>query len=303
MPFSLIQSLRETPLAFLDFETTGASAELGDRGSEIGIVRIERGQRVASYTQLIDPQRRISAGVIALTGITPDMVAAQPCFKDQCNAMLDVLRGAAVIGHNIRFDLSFLTRELRRCGVDIVDALADAPVFDTVRIARRRFGRSGNGLQRLAPRLGIHPSIAHRALADAITTAGVFEQMLAPVGGWGMCLCDVMREQGGPMKLLPATTRQSLLPLELEEALDQKCSVLMEYVDANHQRTQRLIDPQHVRRRNGELVLVAHCHLRNELRTFKLDQIVQLIRPSDAAPASPPACPVVAPAPLELFPL
>ena len=49
----------------------------------------------------------------------------------------------------------------------------------------------------------------------------------------------------------------------------------MEYLDARQKRTQRVIEPLQVRRRSGELLLVAHCQLRNDRRTFKLDRIVQ----------------------------
>jgi len=278
MPFSLLQPLSEIPIAFLDVETTGASADFGHRVTELGIVRMERGQVVGEYQQLIDPQRKISPGVSALTGITNEMVAGQPRFCDQLPAALPLLRGAVVVGHNIRFDLSFLLREFRRSGSDMAELLGDVPVLDTVRMARRRFGRGGNGLQRLAPRLGIAPTGAHRALADAQTTALVFQRLLEPIGGWNACLCDVMAAQGGPMGLVPAQSRESQLPLELEEALQQKFAVLMEYVDARQQRTQRAIRPLEVRRVAGELILIAHCELRNDRRTFKLDRIVGLSR-------------------------
>jgi predicted DNA-binding transcriptional regulator YafY len=52
----------------------------------------------------------------------------------------------------------------------------------------------------------------------------------------------------------------------------------MEYLDANQMRTQRIIDPIELRRTAGELVLIAHCHLRNDRRNFKLERIVQLTR-------------------------
>ncbi|HSH94897.1 MAG TPA: exonuclease domain-containing protein, partial [Roseimicrobium sp.] len=82
MPISLIQSLRDVPLAVLDFETTGAAAELGDRVVEIGIVRMQGGQVLERYSQLVDPQRRISPGASYITGITQDMVTGQPTFAD-----------------------------------------------------------------------------------------------------------------------------------------------------------------------------------------------------------------------------
>ena len=289
MPISLIQCLRETPLAFVDVETTGASADFGHRVIEIGICRIEGGRVVAEYDQLIDPQRRISPGVTALTGISPAMVAGKPTFRDQFPAMLPLLQGAIVLGHNVRFDLSFLRREFRRAGTELSHALGDSVhVLDTVRIARRRFGRGGNALQSLAPRLGYQPTTAHRALADAQTTAFVFEKLMEPVGGWSCCVCDAIKEQGGPMGLMPANPRESLLPLELEEALEQQSAVLMEYLDARQARTHRLVQPLSVRRANGELLLIAHCHMRNDRRTFKLDRIVQLRRPTDPPPPNPP---------------
>src|SRR5205085_8200672 len=167
---------------------------------------------------------------------------------EQLPGALELLHGAAVLGHNVRFDLGFLRKEFRRCGREITQVLGDVPVLDTVRIARRRFGRGGNGLQALAPRLGVFPTVAHRALADVITTVGVFEKLLDPVGGWGLPLCDALLAQGGKMGLLPANPRESLLPLELEEALEMRRPVMMEYLDARQKRTRRVIEPRHVRR-------------------------------------------------------
>jgi DNA polymerase III epsilon subunit family exonuclease len=291
MSISLISCLGDTPLAFVDVETTGASAEFGHRVIEIGICRVEGGRIVAEYDQLIDPQRKISAGVTALTGISQAMVDGKPTFTQQFPQMLPLLEGAVVLGHNVRFDLGFLRREFRRCGTELTTALGDGVhVLDTVRIARRRFGRGGNGLQALAPRLGVRPTVAHRALADAQTTAFVFEKLMEPVGGWTCCVCDAIREQGGPMGLMPATPRESLLPLELEEALEQRCAVRMEYLDARQKRTERVVEPLTIRRAGGELLLIAWCHMRNDRRTFKLERIVQMSRVE--VPARP-----VAPAP------
>jgi DNA polymerase III epsilon subunit family exonuclease len=278
LPFSLIDKLCSIPLAFVDVETTGASTDYGDRVTEIGIVRVENCQRVVEFQQLVDPQRRIGPGIVALTGITNEMVAGQPLFSAILPRVTELLSGAVVIGHNVRFDLSFIAGEYRRCRMPIHEALGTVHVLDTVRIARRRFGRGGNGLQRLAPRLGVQPVSAHRALADALTTSLVFERLMEPVGGWQMCLCDAIAQQGGPMGLLPASPRESLLPLELQEALEQRCTVLMEYLDAREQRTERIVEPLQIRRFKGALELVAHCHLRNERRNFKIERIVQLKR-------------------------
>lgn len=91
-------------------------------------------------------------------------------------------------------------------------------------------------------------------------------------------MCDALMQQGGPMGLMPTNPKESLLPLELEEALEGGRPVEMEYLDAREMRTKRVIRPLHVKRFNGDLMLVAHCELRGAQRTFKLERIVQLTR-------------------------
>ena len=313
---SLIDPLHQVPLAVVDVETTGASPRWGDRIIEIGIVRYEQGRPVARYEALVDPRRPIAAGVTALTGISQDMVAGQPGFKDRLQDILGLLRGAVLVGHNVRFDLAFLIAELRRCGMSLTGALSAAPpappapafaeslfgpglggglpitlpdrpavaphVLDTVRLARRRFGRGGNALQRLSRRFGIYPSVAHRALADAEATGLVLERLLEPMGGFEAMLVDVMQAQGGALRLEKLQTEPEPLPMEIFDAIEAGRPVRMIYLDRESRRTDRVITPIRIRRRRGTAALVAYCQLRNEQRTFKLDRIVTL-EPLEAA--------------------
>jgi len=69
-----------------------------------------------------------------------------------------------------------------------------------------------------------------------------------------------------------------VLPLELEEALEANRPVLLEYIDGFGSRTERIVQPLHVRRRGGQLMLVAWCQLRNDRRTFKLDRVVRMVQ-------------------------
>ena len=186
--------------------------------------------------------------------------------------------GAALLGHNIPFDLSFLIRETARAGESLQE-VCPLPILDTVRIARKRFGRGGNGLGRLARRLGYEPPVAHRALPDAQTTGIIFHRLLEPLGGWNLPVCDCLIQQGGPMAWPSADSgRENPLPVELEESLESGRPVMMEYLDARKQLTQRVIEPLHVRHFDGELILVAHCRLRNDRRHFKIQRIVRLSR-------------------------
>lgn len=272
---SLLDPLRSIPLAVLDVETTGAAVAYGDRVTELGIVRVEGGRVVAAYSQLFNPQRRIPYGVSLITGITDDMVIDQPLFADCREDFTALLRGTVLVGHNVGFDLSFLAGEFQRAGTTIAAAVSPIAVLDTVRIARKLYGRGGNGLQILSRKLGVAPAIAHRALADSQTTASILEIMLRSLRGWDTTLVDVLSFQGGTISLEP-TAKQNPLPLDLADALTERCPVRIEYLDATNSRTERIIQPLEVRRNKGELTLVAHCQLRNERRTFKLNRIVKI---------------------------
>jgi len=276
--YSLLSPLRDVPIAVVDVETTGASVAWGDRVIEIGIARIANGRVAGEYQQLVDPKRRISPGITALTGIAPDMCAGQPQFADILPCVRDMLGGAVVMGHNVQFDLSFIGGEFRRARSELCDCLPGAHVLDTVRIARRRLGRGGNGLQRLAARLGVVPTTAHRALADCHTTAGVFERLIEPIGSWNLTLADTFVAQGGVMSVTSKKQTEAILPLELEEAMEQRGVVEIDYLDASYRRTTRLVEPVRLKKQGSDVVLVAHCRMRNELRHFKLDRIVKIVR-------------------------
>lgn len=290
MAVSLVAKMRDVPLAFVDVETTGASPENGDRVIEVGVVRVEGGEVVGTLQKLVDPRRPISAGITALTGISPEMCAGQPVWGDVMDEVTQMMRGAVVVGHNVPFDLGFLRNEYRKSGASLVELLPGAMVLDTVRIARKRFGSGGNGLQKLAARFGCADTTAHRALADAQTTFKVFCELVGPlggkeivgglfeVGGWkDAMLADVIIGQGGPMKL-EGVQKKGALPYEVEEALERGGPVEMEYVDVKEERSVRVVTPIEVRKFRGEMILLAWCAMRQERRTFKLSRIVRLTK-------------------------
>lgn len=277
MSISLLAKLSALPLAFVDVETTGASTAYGDRVTEIAVLRIENGIVTERFSTLVNPNRRIAPAVVALTGITPEMVADAPTFRAVAADVADRLRGTVIIGHNVGFDLSFLRHEFRAAAMELGDVADLRKVLDTVRLARQIFGRGGNGLQKLAVRLEVAVETAHRALADCLTTAAVFDRMLEPLGGGRLSLADVMLLQGGPMKFaeVPAAP---VLPIELQEALADRREVRMVYLDARNNRTERVIVPIQLTRLGEDRSLTAFCTLRQEQRSFKLSRIIELSR-------------------------
>lgn len=309
---SLLSPLLSLPIAFVDVETTGASSDSGDRVIELGIARYENGRLASTYQQLINPNHSLSPLITQLTGITAEMLEGQPTFQAIHQDAIACLRGAVIAGHNIPFDLSFLRNEFRKCGVDLPVAFKGHHVVDTVRLARKRFGRKGNGLQALAARLDLRqekpdptplfPSnpppdgevdlTPHRALADALITARLFDYLIQPpfLAGWGTTLLDLLQAQGGPIPLA-GTPAKNAVPLELEEALDRRLPIQLHYLDATDTPTTRIITPLEVRKFRGEMILLAFCALRQEKRSFKLARIIRLTKPPELDPdtqLSPP---------------
>ena len=279
--------LLDVPLCVIDVETTGAAVAYGDRIVEIGVARIERGQIVATYQQLLDPHRPMSGGAAAVTGITNAMLLGQPTFEAVWPVVKPMLAGAVLVGHNVAFDLSFFDGECRRLGSALRGEIGEYAVLDTVRLARKQFGRGGNGLQSLARRLDIPVTTAHRALADVLTTAAVLEKLLGVHGGWDVTLGGAIAMQGGPARPIADPTRKQIVSEEVSVALVAGQRVCITYLDAKQTQSRRTVTPMFVRRIKGVATLYAHCHLRNEQRTFKLDRIIAAVPAVDETDEQP----------------
>lgn len=150
------------PLAFVDLETTGATAT-SDRITEIGIVEVDADGTVREWQQLVNPGTRIPPFIEQLTGISNDMVAAAPAFEMVAEETLRRLEGRLFIAHNARFDYGFLKNEFKRLGIGF-----RAPVLCTVKLSRTLYPQyHRHNLDSLIERHGLQAEARHRALADA----------------------------------------------------------------------------------------------------------------------------------------
>ncbi len=153
--------LLERPLAFVDLETTGATATR-DRVTEVAVITWD-GQQALSWSQLLNPQTRISDFITSLTGISNDMVANAPGFADIANELAERLDGHIFIAHNARFDYAFLKNEFQR-----LEMTFRAPVLCTVKYSRRLFPEHAkHNLDALITRHDLKVQDRHRALGDA----------------------------------------------------------------------------------------------------------------------------------------
>ncbi len=150
------------PVACVDLETTGGTAA-HHRVIEFGIVLLDDGQVVESWSSLVNPGQRIPPSIEGFTGITNEMVADAPPFESLRDEVGRRLAGRLFVAHNARFDYGFVRNEFRR-----VDARFSAPVLCTVRLSRALFRQhSRHNLDTLIERHGLACSQRHRALGDA----------------------------------------------------------------------------------------------------------------------------------------
>lgn len=177
------RSLDEVGFAVVDVETTGGGKDFGHRIVEIAVVEVRGGRIVDEYQTLVNPGRRIPPGVVALTGITNEMVAGAPYFDHVAEAVLARIEGRVFVAHNVAFDWAFVSSELTR-------ALGDAPELVrmcTVRMVRRLVpALRHRNLDVVTRHFGVDVHARHRAHGDALATARVLLRLLDEARGRGL---------------------------------------------------------------------------------------------------------------------
>jgi DNA polymerase-3 subunit epsilon len=267
------QPLDDLSFAFLDVETTGLSPRYGDRVCEIAVVRSRADLVQATFQSLVNPERAISLGASSVNGITDDDVRGAPRFAEIADAVLTTIHDAVIVCHNAPFDLGFVSAEMRRIG----RAFRAPTVMDTLEIARRCYRFRSNSLPNVARALNILTPNAHRALGDAMTTREVFFCFVEDLWKQGVrTLEDLLNAQGNQGDLSIAPTNAEPLPPEITEALSSGKRLFLQYVDATGATSQRWVTPQQITGFSDTLYLVAHCHLRDATRQFRLDRIVKM---------------------------
>jgi DNA polymerase III subunit epsilon len=166
------------PIAVIDFETTGSSPGQGARATEIAVVLVDGGRVVGHFQSLMNSGAWVPPFIQQLTGITNAMLASAPPAEQVMREALRFTQGLPLVAHNAAFDRAFWRAEAQRIGQ--ADA-AEAPFACTVRLARRLHPHAPNHrLGTLAAWLGLPDAgRAHRALADATTTAHLLLRLQA----------------------------------------------------------------------------------------------------------------------------
>lgn len=179
--------LFDVTFCVLDLETTGGSPNNCEI-TEIGAVKYRHGELLGSFQTLVDPGLPIPPSIVVLTGITEAMVYDAPSIESALPTFLEFIGDTVIVGHNVRFDLSFLNASATRLGYG---RLTNKWV-DTAALARRLIRAEVRNLrlQTLAAHFRSPTTPNHRALEDARATAHVLHGLLERAGSIGVTNLD-----------------------------------------------------------------------------------------------------------------
>ncbi len=180
---------------FLDTETTGLSAEGGDRVIELGCVELVNrkltGNKLHFY---FNPGRDSHEDALKVHGISNEFLRDKPKFASVVQEILSYVEGAEIIIHNAAFDIGFLNKELELAGQKPFTTYVEG-VVDTLVIAKQMYPGKRNSLDALCERLGVDNSgrTLHGALLDAELLADVYINLTR---GQEALLIDAGTEEG-----------------------------------------------------------------------------------------------------------
>jgi len=163
----------------LDTETTGLSAETGDRIIELGCVELFARKLTGNNLHFyFNPGRDSHEDALRVHGISNEFLRDKPKFAELADEILAYLDGAEIIIHNAPFDVGFLNKELELLGKPPLKTFVSG-VIDSLAMAKEMFPGKRNSLDALCDRLEVDNSgrTLHGALLDAELLADVYINM------------------------------------------------------------------------------------------------------------------------------
>ena len=151
-----------------DIETTALSPEKGGMIIELAGVKIRGGEIVETFSELIDPERKIYPKTTELTGITNEMVKGKRVYGQVLPDFFRFLGNAIFVAHNSQFDWDrFLLHFFNKVGI-----FPTNKVIDTLALSKLYFpDNPSHKLNDMCAELGVSLENHHRALDDSMATA------------------------------------------------------------------------------------------------------------------------------------
>ena len=155
----------------VDVETTGLNPK-EEKLIEIGAVKVINGQVTDRFQSFVNPGRSLSSRIVALTGITDEMLLGAPKPAEIMPKFQEFCGDLPILGHNLQFDYAFLKKAMVNEKLDF-----HKEGLDTLRIARKYLSElPSRSLVFLCEYFAIKHT-AHRALGDAEATSKLYGEL------------------------------------------------------------------------------------------------------------------------------
>lgn len=155
----------------LDIETSGFSPNYGGRIIEIGLCKVVDGEIVDTYSELFNPNLKISNKIEELTGIKNEELKGKKTLHERLPFIYNnYIKGENIVIHRAKFDWDlFLKPELEKMGFTPQNT-----IVDTQYVASTLLSEKKSNLKHLCQKYKVENDNPHRALSDAIATANLF---------------------------------------------------------------------------------------------------------------------------------
>jgi len=172
-----------------DIETTGLSYK-NSKITEIGAIKVKDGRIVETFSELINPEEKLSEKIIELTGITDEMLKDKEKIDIVLPKFLEFVGDRAVVAHNAKFDVSFIKENARKLNLEF-----SPTVLDTLSLSRLLLkGIKRHKLNTIAKHLKIKLDNHHRAVDDATATAKIFIEFISRLNEKGITSVSEINE-------------------------------------------------------------------------------------------------------------
>lgn len=156
----------------LDLETTGLEAKQ-EKITEIAALKVVDGAVTDRYVTFVNPKRRLGVYITQLTGITDEMLADAPVIEDIIKDVVEFCGDLPLLGHNIKFDYSFLKHAAVNSRL-----VFEKEGIDTLTLCRAFMpGDTKRNLSCACSYYQVAQSTAHRAQADAEAAHMLYQEM------------------------------------------------------------------------------------------------------------------------------
>ncbi|HCW32676.1 MAG: DnaQ exonuclease/DinG helicase family protein, ATP-dependent DNA helicase DinG [Candidatus Peregrinibacteria bacterium GW2011_GWE2_39_6] len=157
----------------LDLETTGLDPT-NDKIIEIALIKFKPdGTIVDEFQSLFNPQIPIPPFIQNLTKISNDNVQNAPLFQELANQIQNFIGDLPILGHSVKFDISFLQAN----GLTLPNQ-----ILDTFHLAQTLLpDEKSYSLEILSEKYGLTHESKHRALDDTRVTIELYQLLLQKI--------------------------------------------------------------------------------------------------------------------------